>query len=136
MSAPENCGSADVQCDHDASMQRKIHEKHDSAPDTLHEHRHNHLRDNVHAEHEQGATYSKGAMFNKGTATDSDPRNSYAINYEAKQSKEVDLGSAEIGIDGRVQQKADRDPQTHSLSSFYRRYRIFFHLFIWLLFTG
>ena len=30
----------------------------------------------------------------------------------------------------------EENPQTHAFSSFYKRYRIFFHLFIWLVFTG
>ena len=30
----------------------------------------------------------------------------------------------------------EESPQTHTFSNFYKRYRIFFHLFIWLVFTG
>ena len=30
----------------------------------------------------------------------------------------------------------EEDPQSHTLSAFYSRYRLFFHLFVWLVFTG
>lgn len=34
------------------------------------------------------------------------------------------------------QLSSEEDPQTHTLSSFYSKYRLLLHLFIWLLFTG
>ena len=32
--------------------------------------------------------------------------------------------------------RSEEDPQTHIFSKFYQRYRIFFHLFLWIVFTG
>lgn len=32
--------------------------------------------------------------------------------------------------------QSEQDPQAHTFSSFYKRYRIFFHLLVWIVFTG
>ena len=123
---------------HNAPAQHYVVENDDAALDKSQEHPHRHMRHAKHAE--QGSmnepVYSEGTTFDKSTIPHQDP------DHELARRCHVDLSKA--GAGGRDSEKGDmgpvgledEGPQTRTLSSFYGRYRVFFHLFVWLFFTG
>ena len=124
---------------HNTSAQHGVAANHDAALDRRHEHHHQHLHHDVNAERgrEDEVVYSKGTTFEKGTIPHQDPQD-----HELNRRRHADT-AASAQIDVQDAEKLDlapidseEDPQTHTFSNFYRKYRIFFHLFIWLFFTG
>lgn len=124
---------------HNASNQHQIAPNRDPALDLAHERHHGHLHHDASAEkcREDELVYSKDTTFEKST-----------IPYQAPQDHDLyrrhqpndDPGLIEV-IDSKKGALSsppleEEDPQFHKFSSFYARYRIFFHLFLWLFFTG
>ena len=125
--------------DHNASTQQHVIANDDPALEKAHEHHHSHLHQEANAEsgREDEVVYSKGTTFGKGTVPHQDPQD-HAIH------KRKHGGIAAEGLAGLEDpekndlstMRSEDDPQTHSFSKFYRRYRFFSHLFVWLVFTG
>lgn len=124
---------------HNTSTQRHGASNRDLALDLAHEHHHGHLHHDASAEkgREDELVYSKDTTFEKST-----------IPYQAPQDHDLhrrhqsnnDPGSVEI-IDAEKGAMSsppleEEDPQSHKVSGFYSRYRMFFHIFLWLFFTG
>ena len=125
---------------HNASAQHPVVENSDSALDVSHGHPHRHLHHGEHAEQgELGEPlYSEGNTFEKSTIPNQDDHQY----HDPARRRHVGLSKASAGLEDK--EKGDLslngleedDPRTHTLSNFYRKYRIFFHLFVWLFFTG
>ena len=139
MSAPDYVDvTADVPHGHNSSVQQHVVPNNDPALDISREHNHGHLHHSARAEQgrEDGVVYSKDTTSEKSTiphqdAQDHDLHRRHLGNETKMATETVD---AEKGTLSPV--RSEEDPQTHTLSSFYAKYRIFVHLFIWLLFTG
>ena len=125
---------------HNTSLQHNVVPNNDPALDVAHEHRHDHLHHDADAErgrHDE-VVYSKGTTDEKSTIPHQDLQDhdlARRKHEEAVKSTPVvydNLPSAEKASSG----SEELDPQTHTVSNFYRKYRLFFHLFIWMVFTG
>ena len=139
MSAPDYVDvTADAPQTHNGSAQQHVVPNNDPTLDISHEHNHGHLHHSAHAEQgrEDDMLYAKGTTLEKSTIPHQDPQDHDLhrrhLGNETKMATET--VDAENGTLSPV--RSEEDPQTHTLSSFYAKYRIFFHLFIWLLFTG
>ncbi len=124
---------------HNASAQQHIIASDDPALDKAHEHHHKHLHHDANAEkgREDEVVYSKGTTFEKSTIPHQDPQD-HDLNrrIHADVTASAPSDSKDIEKLGLAPIDSEEDPQTHTFSNFYRRYRIFFHLLIWLFFTG
>ncbi len=129
---------------HNPSRQKSVEENPDMALHYSHEHQHNHLhhgRASLSGRNDD-ILYSKGV--DKAHVPDQDfshhhKHPSRAVDAKDQAYSESDpekgdlsptkISTNETGITGE-------DGRKHRFSRFYRKYKIFFHLFIWLFFTG
>ena len=141
--------TADTLDGHNASAQHDVVPSTDPALEKSHEHHHGHLHHDARAEkgREDEVVYSKGTTFERSVIPHQDPQdhdlhrrhhpdlaeglNKGHINEKSAQTEIVD---AEKGNLSPI--RSEEDPQSHKFARFYATYRIFFHLFIWLVFTG
>lgn len=120
------------------SVQHHIQRNHDPALDPANEHIHGHLHHTAHAEQDRCETeYSKGTTFEKSNIPNQEPHDQpiHRKHPPANPPITSTVADTEKGDFSRDSSSED-DPRTHTLSNFYLKYRLFFHLFIWLLFTG
>ena len=119
------------------SDQKKTLSNPDPAMDISHKHHHAHIHHSEHAL--QGrmdeVVYSIGTTAEKSTVPDQDPLD-HILHRKHLGDKNGEINIADTEKGNNIPLDAEEDPQTHTFSRFYRRYRIFFHIFIWLLFTG
>ncbi|KAL9031963.1 MAG: hypothetical protein Q9196_000036 [Gyalolechia fulgens] len=111
---------------------------HDPALDPVNEHVHGHLHHTAHAEQDRGeTTYSKGTTYGESNIPVQDPHHQPIHRRHPPDNPMTSTtgADAEKGDFGR-DSSSDEDPRSHTFSDFYRKYRPFFHLFIWLFFTG
>ena len=110
----------------------------DIALDPAHTHHHAHLHHSARAMEGQvdDVVYSKGTTNEPSTIPHQAPLDHalHRRHHPADDKGNVDVTDAEKGAISPIQ--SEEDPQTHTFSKFYAKYRIFFHLFIWLLFSG
>lgn len=124
---------------HNVSTQDHVAPNHDPAPDLVYEHHHGHLQHDASSEKGRGieSVYSKGSAFEKSSIP-------YHAHYDRDlpQRHPSDKGPGSVGaIDAEKiamnsPPSEEEDPQSQKVSAFYARYRIYFHLFLWLFFTG
>ena len=123
---------------HKDSAQHRPVENDDPSLDTSYDDSHRRL---PHERGEQGhdheLVYSEDSTLEKGTIPHQDPRDpNLARRRHADPAKMaaalVDTEKSPITSD----HFDEENPRTHSLSSYYARYRIFVHILIWLFFTG
>ena len=150
MSKPEY---ADVTVDpldgHNASAQHNVVLNTDPALEKSHEHNHGHLHHDARAEkgREDEVVYSKGTTFERSIIPHQDPLDhdlhrrhrpelaeGLQVGQTNEKSAQMEVVDAEKGNLSPI--RSEEDPQSHKFARFYARYRIFFHLFIWLVFTG
>ena len=139
MSAAENVDvTAKAGHEHNASAQRHVIPNNDPALEKSHEHHHGHLHHSAHAEQgrEDDTVYTKGTTFEKSTIPHQDPQyhDLYRRRLVSQTNMTTEAVDAEKGALSPV--RSEEDPQTHTFSKFYAKYRVFFHFFTWLLFTG
>lgn len=124
--------------DHNPSSQQNVIQNDDPALQKSREHHHEHLHHDAHAEkgREDEVIYSYGTTFEGKTIPHQDPQD-----HDLRRRRDADVAKEtattfdpEQGI--LSPSRSEEDPQTHKFSNFYKRYRIFVHLFIWLFFTG
>lgn len=124
---------------HNISAQHRVVENDDPALNISQEHQHGHLHHDKHAEQgrNEEVMYSEGTTFEKSTIPPQDPQDDDLARRRRPDpaKKNVDINDTEKGSMS-PDRFDEEDPRTHTLSSFYSRYRIFAHLFIWLFFTG
>lgn len=124
---------------HNASTQHHVAPNHDPAPDLVHEHHHGHLHHDASVEKGQGIelVLSKDTALEKSSIPyhahhDRDlpqrhPSNNGPGSIEAIDAEKIAMNSPPSEEEG---------PQSQKVSGLYARYRIYFHFFLWLFFTG
>ena len=139
----------DIEHSHNPSLQHNVIQNDDPALDQIHEHHHAHIHHSAHAEEgrEDEVVYSNGTTFEKSNIPHQDPqdhdlhRRKHAeitneksvLEKSVQGSQDPERGSTFVTL-GQV--RSEDDPQTHTGSTFYQKYRIFFHLAIWIFFTA
>lgn len=120
---------------HNSSPQQHVEKNDDPALEGANEHAHGHLHHTAHAKYGRDSTeFTKGITYG---ASNIPAQTSHDQNVHRKHPTTTLNGTipdAEKGGFGR--EGSEEDPRTHTLSDFYLKYRVFFHLFIWLIFTG
>ncbi|KAJ9668445.1 hypothetical protein H2201_001493 [Coniosporium apollinis] len=130
---------------HNASPERGFVINNDPALDTAREHDHGRTHHAPSAAHDDNVTYSKNTTAEPSIIPAQDPlddnlrrrghpeksghydEKNGALNYDPEKGSLSPIGAS-------VTQ--EEDPQRHGFSGFYKKYRVFFHAAIWLLFTG
>ena len=125
---------------HNASVQNNVDPNPDMALHYSHEHEHGHLHHGHKASiaHDQDSkvAYSTGDPGRHDLLTRPDQDYS-AHKLRAEDAKEFGVTDAEKGAVSPTRLSSEEgDGKKHRVSAFYRKYRIFFHLAIWLLFTA
>lgn len=127
---------------HNSSRQKSVEENPDIALHYSHEHQHNHMhhgRASLSGRHDD-ILYSKGvdkahvpdqdfSHHHKHPQVDTKDQLSSESDPEKGGVSPTEVNTNETGITGE-------DGRKHRFSRFYRKHKIFFHLFIWLFFTG
>jgi CNT family concentrative nucleoside transporter len=133
---------------HNASTQHNVVPNLDPALDKSNEHRHAHLHHDAFAEkgRQDDIMYSVGTTGEKSMIPDADPNDDalhrrhhperHAEHYPVEAKTPLPAEFDEENGGREVLQVDSTDPQRHTVARFYRRYRPFIHLFIWLFFTG
>ena len=122
------------------ALTREVVPNDDPALDVAHEHRHTHLHHDENAEkgRQDEVAYSKGTTDEKSTIPHQDLQDHDLARPKHRESAKDtpivtdNLSNAEKAGSG----SEELDPQTHTVSNFYRKYRLVFHLFVWMVFTG
>lgn len=100
----------------------------DPASEIAHEHSHSRGDE---------AGYSKSTMLEKTTASDQESQAHDFHRRHLPKDRKIQSGMADPEkADLTLGLSEETDSQSGSFSKFYANYRIFFHLGIWLLFTG
>jgi CNT family concentrative nucleoside transporter len=117
---------------------------HDPALDPSHEHTHEHLHHGhrISQDGRDQATYTIGTTNEPSIIPNPSPEDH--LHYHEKSEKNkgdgINVDDVEKGEMGNISQvstsSGEADPKNHRYSSFYRRYRIWFHLAIWIVATG
>ncbi|KAI9871559.1 MAG: hypothetical protein M1830_002755 [Pleopsidium flavum] len=137
MTAPDYRGPTEVTAHlHNTSPQHHVAPNSDSALEVSHEHHHRHLHHDAFAEkgRDDEVVYSKGTTFERSIIPEESPQDHELHRRHLSEKVGIEVGDAEKGMS--PVRSNDEDPQTHTFSRFYAKYRICFHIFIWLLFTG
>ncbi|KAL8795870.1 MAG: hypothetical protein Q9195_001750 [Heterodermia aff. obscurata] len=112
----------------------------DGAPalDTSYHHTHNHSHhERAEQGHDREFVYPEDGTFDKGTIPPQDPHDPDPARRRHADPAKVAAGLADSEKGPVIAEHFDEENhRTHSLSSYYSRYRIFVHIFIWLVFTG
>ena len=129
---------------HNASTQDHVKPNPDLALHYSREHEHRHLHHGhlaaAHLDQHHDLEFSKGTTFERSNVPDASPEDAHMhhrIQPQTEKTIETDNIDAEKG-NGLAQFSTNDEeyPKKHRFSTFYTKYRIFFHLFIWLVFTG
>ena len=135
---------------HNSSSQVDVERNPDPALDIVREHAHTHLHHDQTAlrGREESVAYSKDTTHEPRVVPNADPmddavhrRHHHAAPVGARDSSSFEKGDAKVhdaekGARTLSPEYEEGDPQRHGFARFYSKWKIFFHLFIWLLFTG
>jgi hypothetical protein len=126
----------EVKHGHNTSTQHDVELNSDLALHLSREHHHQHIHHSAHAQ--KGRTdepfYSKGTTSEISAIPDAGPQDHELHRRHHPEKNGFAHGDAEQG--GNINPIQEEDPQTHAFSGFYVYWRTFFHIFIFLLFTG
>lgn len=139
MAIAEHADVSEAPGAHSTSSQHHIVKNDDPALDQSHEHTHVHMHHDKHAEQgrKDEVVYSKGATFERSTIPHQDPQDHDLARRRNADPSDGNSGMIDAEKAAMSPERLDEaDPRTHTLSRFYLKYRLFFHLFIWLFFTG
>lgn len=135
---------------HNPSLQKDVIENPDITLHYSHEHQHNHMhhgRSSLVARHDE-LLYAKGSELDNRhdlivNQDHSHHQHSLKPGMETIETKDhiySESGTSDPEKSGfeatRIDTNETDDGQKHRFSRFYRKYKIFFHLFIWLVFTA
>ncbi|KAF1955350.1 hypothetical protein CC80DRAFT_493245 [Byssothecium circinans] len=136
---------ADLARGHNASHQAGVLPNPDPALDIAREHNHEHLHHSANAEkgHLPGdhIAYTTGTTAEPGVIppVDHSARNleKHAVHDIEKSGGYYEAKEGSLGKESTLPRSSEEEePQKRGFSGFYRKYRIFFHIFIGLFFTG
>lgn len=131
--------------DHNYSSQSGVDVNLDPAFDFKHEHGHEHLHHSAHAEqgrHDE-IKYTTGTTFEPSLIPDQ--YHTGHVSHQRRDSKThahsnapADIGDAEKGSNSLADKDSETSQQSgkYSITRLYKKYRLFVHVFIFLLFTG
>lgn len=135
---------ADLSREHNSSPMPGVRPNPDPALDIAHEHHHEHLHHAATAEkghtERDHPTYTTGTTFNEpGLIPKPDPNDeSYRhVDHDLEKHGGIEIG--EKGSLSKAESPSEREhveEQKFSFGAFYKRFRVFFHIFIGALFTG
>jgi CNT family concentrative nucleoside transporter len=118
----------------------------DPALDIKREHHHEHVHHSAHAAHEDSShtVYSSGTTDEKGSKLlNPSAQDSHIQHHLHHPEKQVDIEKTGAGFDYEEKDtRRSSDPEEEvtrkrwSVSSMYRRYRLFVHIFLGMFFTG
>ena len=124
--------------DHNPSLQQNFVPTDVPTLQSSHERHHHHMHHDPHGEKERDneAIYSYGAAIEGSTVPHQDLQD-----HDLHKRRHADMVKEPVAaVDPeqgtRTPSLPEEYPQVHTISNFYKRYRIFFHLFIWAVFTG
>jgi len=128
---------------HNMSMQRSVDENPDLALHYSHEHQHKHLHHNrasLAGRHDE-VLYSEGTTFDKSHIDNKGPQDyvHHTLRDPHNEKTEFHTDTEKGALDEPTKldsNGSEDDGQKHRVSRSYSKYKIFVHLFIWLLFTG
>lgn len=124
---------------HNASSQQDVRQNQDLALHFSHEHQHKHIHHSERAEAGRldEVVYSKDTTFGKahGSHVPDQVHEDQQLHHRHHE-KDTATSDSEKGVLEMASSDEEDSEKKHKFSRFYARYRIFFHLFIWLLFTG
>jgi CNT family concentrative nucleoside transporter len=127
---------------HNPSTQQGVDENPDLTLHYSHEHQHKHLhhgQKSITARDHEDVLYAEGTTFDRSNIDDQGPQN-YKTHHLRRSVDEKAAGYSdpEKGALGpaRVESSEEGDAKKHRMSRTYSKYKIFVHLFIWLVFTG
>ena len=126
---------------HNPSAQKNVQENPDLSLRYSHEHQHNHLhhgRTSLSGRHDD-VLYSKGTTFDKSNIPTQDfshHHKQHLIDTKDQAYNQTDAEKGSLSLAEVSTNETSDDARRHRFSRFYRKYKIFFHLFIWLFFTG
>lgn len=122
---------------HNASAQQLVQIKNDPALDTANQHIHGHLHHTANAEKGRDETqYSKGTTYEVNNIPSQHPLDQAVHRGNRPDDSTIPAATPDAEKGDFSRDSSQEDPRTHTLSNFYLRYRVFFHAFIWLFFTG
>lgn len=129
---------------HDSSTQHHVAPDADPALDAAHHHRHAHLHHDAFAEagRQDDAVFSTGTTAEPSVIPDPDPldhglhRRHHPERADIEKGVAVEYDAEKGDISPMRTSDQEKDPQNHTFARFYAKHRIFFHLFVALLFTG
>lgn len=124
---------------HSASAQHQEALNHSPPADSAHQHNHGHLHHDAHAEQgrDEEVTYFQDTTVEKGIIPHQDPQSNdlHRRLHSNNHQSSAEILDTEKGAMSSIPLE-EEDPQSHKAAGFYTKYRIFFHVFIWLFFTG
>lgn len=122
---------------HNTSAQHHVEKNNDPALDPTNEHTHGHLHHSARAEQDRDQTeYSKGTTYEESNIPSQDPHDQSVHRRHLSNDPKAPAAIADTEKGNFSPDRSDDDPRTHKLSNVYLKYRIFVHVFIWLVFTG
>jgi concentrative nucleoside transporter, CNT family len=121
---------------HDASQNLRVGNP-DPALEVSHEHHHEHLHHDAKITREESTVYTKGTTDEPHIIPHADPLDGvHKRNVNASYEKGEDVRVADTEKGNISSLEEEEDPREHKLSNLYAKYKVFVHLFIFLLFTG
>jgi concentrative nucleoside transporter, CNT family len=135
---------------HNPSSQTGVKPNEDLALHFSHEHQHDHMhhgRSSLAGRHDD-ILYARGTTADQHISTDllGHQDHSHTVSHHQKHAAvdtkdaaydSTDAEKGELGTSPtKVSTNETEDGRRHRFSRFYRKYKIFFHLFIWLFFTA
>ena len=125
---------------YNASWQDGVAPNPDPALNVSHEHKHSHLHHSAAAlrgQEYETVVYSTGASPDRSIVPEDKTHEQHVHQKWRATSKDRDVNSAEKGgmVDS-IESTSTEEKERGRFARFYARWRIFFHLFIFLFFTG
>lgn len=132
---------------HNPSVQPGVKENEDLTLHYSHEHQHDHMhhgRTSLAGRHDdilyaRGTTEDQHIVHQDHSHTVQHHQKGAHVGVDARDqaSSEIDAEKGDVGVAATKTDTVEtEDGRKHRFSRFYRKYKIFFHLFIWLVFTG
>lgn len=131
---------------HNSSPMPGVVRNSDPALDIAKEHDHAHLHHGTHAADHDHVAYTTGTTQNEPSVIPIADPNDDALHrrrlhagHDIEKTGGIDYeekGSMSKARSSSDPELMEEDPKKHVISNFYAKYRIFFHIFIGMLFTG
>jgi CNT family concentrative nucleoside transporter len=130
--------------DHNASPMTGVAHNPDPALDISHEHHHEHLHHTAFAEkgHTEHVAYTTGTTDEPSIIPHADHRDHHLHLHERTSVDVEKNGGLDVKNHGSLDRRESDDvvegdaPRRRTFKSYYRQYKVFFHVFLAMLFTG